>query len=739
MNGLLKKMFMLLCLLLICITGGCTSKANNSTTVNENVIPISVIEPADSETQLYSTESVPLPKNITGVKIAQEKNSVIYLYGISGQEDDQYEKDQAIYSMDLEGNLLWTYNLALDEAEEEYFSAIQDFYPDEDGLWIMLVVYEDDAIEDYPYYETTLLHIAEERGEVTPDKKLTISSLSSAPLDMIVDDAKECFYLFTVEGLEVIDFSGNEVFGLPCSNYYYHPCFTAEGKLAVCEPQDSSIIIKILDFEKQNWSSEYEIREDYGKMYRGSKYDLYYTDSEHKMLYGLNLQTGESTPILRWLDLGIGIFMMDAFVLDDGIVLAVERSGITIIKPVDAEESTETKTLTLATFDYLDTASMVLQFNKSQSEYQIEVKDYSEYNIGDDDTQGLNQLNLDIVSGDAPDIYDLRSIPISQFVRLGLLEDMNPYIDADPDIDREDYVPSLLSAMEIDGGLYCIMPHVGVISLAADPELMAGRTSLSFAEMIELYGGSDPFGDNLTRYDFIQYMLAGSQSPFVDWENGNCSFDSQDFIRVLEFARLLPESYSDSGGIYTGEKNPSLAIASVSSVGDVIFTSAALGCTNSQEECATFVGLPGDGEGNYLLYPISGSWGISSTSKNKDGAWTFIRKYLLTDYQETNATSLLGGIWEVTQEEYYSRLDEGGFSFFIVTDEGEMDLNITNGVYYEAMVAVLEKANGIYEENPALMEIIWDEAQGYFAGDKTAEQAAQSIQSRVSIYIAEQS
>jgi ABC-type glycerol-3-phosphate transport system substrate-binding protein len=36
-----------------------------------------------------------------------------------------------------------------------------------------------------------------------------------------------------------------------------------------------------------------------------------------------------------------------------------------------------------------------------------------------------------------------------------------------------------------------------------------------------------------------------------------------------------------------------------------------------------------------------------------------------------------------------------------------------------------------------MIDIIMDEAQAYFAGDKTAEQAAENIQSRVSIYLAE--
>ncbi len=50
----------------------------------------------------------------------------------------------------------------------------------------------------------------------------------------------------------------------------------------------------------------------------------------------------------------------------------------------------------------------------------------------------------------------------------------------------------------------------------------------------------------------------------------------------------------------------------------------------------------------------------------------------------------------------------------------------------------MENASGIYEENPALTEIILDEASAFLAGDKTAAQAAETIQSRVSIYMAEQ-
>jgi ABC-type glycerol-3-phosphate transport system substrate-binding protein len=70
--------------------------------------------------------------------------------------------------------------------------------------------------------------------------------------------------------------------------------------------------------------------------------------------------------------------------------------------------------------------------------------------------------------------------------------------------------------------------------------------------------------------------------------------------------------------------------------------------------------------------------------------------------------------------------------------DGWITFTVPDTRYEDAFWELLDKANGVYEANPSLMEIVWSEAQAYFAGDKTAEQAAENIQSRVSLYLAEQ-
>jgi ABC-type glycerol-3-phosphate transport system substrate-binding protein len=53
-------------------------------------------------------------------------------------------------------------------------------------------------------------------------------------------------------------------------------------------------------------------------------------------------------------------------------------------------------------------------------------------------------------------------------------------------------------------------------------------------------------------------------------------------------------------------------------------------------------------------------------------------------------------------------------------------------------IQTIESASVLSGGGASVISILWEEAQGYFAGDKTAEQAAENIQSRVSIYLAEQ-
>ena len=51
---------------------------------------------------------------------------------------------------------------------------------------------------------------------------------------------------------------------------------------------------------------------------------------------------------------------------------------------------------------------------------------------------------------------------------------------------------------------------------------------------------------------------------------------------------------------------------------------------------------------------------------------------------------------------------------------------------------MIQSVTGVYNFNQALFDIVWSEAQAFFCGDKSAEEVTDIIQSKVSLYVAEQ-
>jgi hypothetical protein len=237
----------------------------------------------------------------------------------------------------------------------------------------------------------------------------------------------------------------------------------------------------------------------------------------------------------------------------------------------------------------------------------------------------------------------------------------------------------------------------------------------------------------MTSYQFLQYTLAGQNSPFVDWSSGTCDFQNQEFYDALALAKLLPTD-DDETGTFTNRR---LALSPGASGTDLIYDGIAVGCEPNQ--VPELHGLPGrDGQEQYLLTPSTNIYGMSAQSDHQDGIWEFLRTYLLEEYQEGNSIPLLRSQEEKDKASTAQWVAEYGEYEMPSPTEGWITFTVPDTRYEDAFWELLDKANGVYEANPSLMEIIWSEAQAYFAGDKTAEQAADNIQSRVSLYLAEQ-
>ena len=179
---------------------------------------------------------------------------------------------------------------------------------------------------------------------------------------------------------------------------------------------------------------------------------------------------------------------------------------------------------------------------------------------------------------------------------------------------------------------------------------------------------------------------------------------------------------------------------------------------------ASFVGFPA-ASGSGSSFNVQNCEAISVTSGAKEGAWEFIRRVLLP-----------GGsikMWDDTDEGPYSegfpmnRADfEDGISkkyfvhestgeYFYDADGNPMEVHTSVRIGHPGPVvemayllapteAQLERFWNLYNaidhvtgEDDELLDIIVEQAQPYFAGDKTLDETARLIQNRVQLYVNE--
>ena len=144
---------------------------------------------------------------------------------------------------------------------------------------------------------------------------------------------------------------------------------------------------------------------------------------------------------------------------------------------------------------------------------------------------------------------------------------------------------------------------------------------------------------------------------------------------------------------------------------------------------------------------------MSSTSSEKEGAWQFIRSFLTDEYQENVYSNEMSTAFPVsvkalenmakasTEQQYYT--DEFGLEQPenpLVTI-GDVDIELVPLKKEEAdkLVDILKSVDHTAYTNYEVMDIVIEEAASYWEGEKSAREVADIIQSRISIFINENS
>ena len=472
-----------------------------------------------------------------------------------------------------------------------------------------------------------------------------------------------------------------------------------------------------IDFDPINWS--FSVADSLpGNM-------LYSVDGK---LYAVQ-DSGQTDLVLDWMDVAISTNTMAPKLFENAkgeyYGCADGADWLELVKVTKAQIPVK-DTLTLACF--IDTQAAnprplmglglrdaILAYNHSDAAYRIEPV-YFEY----DGDQDMNRALIEAFNAGI-DLVDQSGLPEGRISGEQLL-DLLPYLDADPDLDREDFFPAALRGMCVGGHLYRINPVYSIMGLNIPNELYPGQENWSCA-FLERAIAEDPslaLGRNelYTQDWIVRAMALAITGEFIDLNSMSCDFNRDAFAAWLG---LMTSLMGEAG---LAEDKVSLFYSVENDYADEILAYAGRKIEKKHQN----VGIPDSkGSGFYLLSQAAkdavyggGDFTSLSVAKGcKDGqaAWDFAKQ--LFQQADLGVPAL--------RAQFERMMDHQARTF------GVSQTSI------DALREMVENAAGTVIADPVLVDLLIAELNAFVHGKQSAQETSEHLQSRVSIYLAERS
>ena len=487
-------------------------------------------------------------------------------------------------------------------------------------------------------------------------------------------------------------------------------------------------------------------------------------------LWKYDLNTDSAEEVLTWTDCDInGSYVRMIQALEDGRIAVYSEnwsSGskeMAYLTRTESSQVTQKQVITIATmWSSQDLQESVVTFNKTNDSYKVRIVTYYDDNTEWTENKyqdAITALNTSITSSNCPDIIDLSYGNVDSYVSKGLLVDLSSYLEKSS-VKRDDFVESVLQAYTFGDTLVSIPTSFSINTIMGRVSQLGDRTSWTIRDIMD-FAAQYPEA-KLFNYSSKGLMLSTclqySSDAFIDYSTGKCSFDSQDFIDILEFCNTFDaeadwDSEGDSFPKQISDGRILLNNLNVSEMTEMQMYSLMF------NEPVTFIGYPTvDGSSGNR---ISGSncYAITTKSSNPDGAWAFIESLLQYEPQPefgrmyqfpTRKDMLEENFAEAMKEEgEYDEngepvLDENGEPIIWPKttwgyDDWSAEIYAATPEQVQMVRDLIDSAVAGTNNDETILEIINEEAAAYFEGQKSAQEVADIIQSRVQTYVSENS
>lgn len=401
---------------------------------------------------------------------------------------------------------------------------------------------------------------------------------------------------------------------------------------------------------------------------------------------------------------------------------------------------------------------------------------YIEYIIGmtGDNTitreDALKKLNTEIMAGEGPDVLVMDGLPYASYVEKGLLKDLTPIISKINE--KETLFTNIPNAMKSgDGKTYALPCEIQLPVLFGDQTVISEMNDLeSIADTTESLQERNPGQDLFGIYatEDILHLFTITSAP--SWTEENKTISIQNISAFLEQAKRL---YDAQNKIFSGEQPEIYVVGThrnsldalpelkvIEYVGGYLssFTCGVLYSTHTYAELSSINRINGfescgwrtiNGQNGHVFIAKT-LIGISSTAHNPECAENFLQICMDTENQSNLYNGLpvsmdaLNNIFSTDK----TLLPDGNQpskeplydSEFLADSEGNL---ISIDIYQPDEDAVtmlrtcIENADTPYIADKILEDAVCEQGTAYLQGDITLEEAVNSIEQRLTIYMAE--
>ena len=593
----------------------------------------------------------------------------------------------------------------------------------------------------------------------------------------IAADDKNRAYLLTEKGVLLFDGDGNPsgTVNMTVSNNIYFGSFGrgSDGKVYLSGtenngPDDAATLYQV-DYEAGKLGAGHgDFPSAGGSLAQDAVGNIVTYDNT--ALYTYHLDTDEKEQLLDWVDSGIDPSTVNTVgVLSDGRIAVFcrdwqsKKCSVALLSGVDMTEVPQKQEIVVAQL-YPDSSlsAAATLFNRESDSYHVTVKNYlKNYNASSEEVDAaITRLVADIISGNGPDVLSPSGLEnqMEELVSMGVFEDLNSYLDQSSILDREDMVESVLNAQTYDGILISIPASFDIYTYFGSSAIVGEEMGWSYEDVAALLNANpgSALEDGIGRTGTLAMCM--DINAFVDWETATCSFDSEKFKNLLEFVAQLPmpekNILNSDGWSSLMEKLQNgdilLLFTGISALTDIQVV---------QEKFkgdVTAIGQPstdGSFRGHLL---VQSSVAMLSSSDIKDGAWEFIECYFATgdDRYRYGFPNSWNKLEEMIEQSMEPALDFNGNP--MVNENGDPapahSIGYTFGGYhFETHIPTQEEIDKVLnliqsgsntnppEREVMLRQIVNEEAEAFFQGQKTVDQVAETIQRRASLYVSENS